>query len=323
MSDVFLLGAGFSKAISSHMPLLAELSELLRKRVDLPDYVTNLGDNIEHWMTYLSQPQPWISEIENLRHKAMFLELSRQIDLLLHERMQQVLNGNCPEWLTGLIRWWHDSHSHVITLNYDTLIERAAGLIPITENIRLSTRHFTPVRLPDVNRSSMWGIEDIPTFKLYKLHGSVNWYYSGSASYFGETIYSSLVPGWDQAYNQAEIQSEIAAEDKLPLIIPPTSEKVAYFQHETIRQLWARAGENLALAERVYIVGYSFPETDLSIRFFLRNNRWSNRTIFVVNIEPTLPDHYRKMLGDCENIDATYLGEDAISLLVGELARGV
>lgn len=53
MADVILLGAGFSKAISQSMPLLNDLSEELKSKVsDVP------GNNVEHWMTYLSQSYP-------------------------------------------------------------------------------------------------------------------------------------------------------------------------------------------------------------------------------------------------------------------------
>ena len=86
MSDVFLLGAGFSKAVSDSMPVMAELSAALRQRVELPHYVIALGDNVEHWMTYLSQPQPWISQADNLHHKATFLNLTQEIGTVLNER---------------------------------------------------------------------------------------------------------------------------------------------------------------------------------------------------------------------------------------------
>ena len=92
MPDVFLLGAGFSKAVSDSMPVMAELSEALRKRVELPHYVTALGDNVEHWMTYLSQPQPWITQAANLQHKATFLTLTQEIGAVLNERTSQALH---------------------------------------------------------------------------------------------------------------------------------------------------------------------------------------------------------------------------------------
>ena len=42
MSEVFLLGAGFSKAVSGYMPVLKELSEILQDRVALPPQVGGL-----------------------------------------------------------------------------------------------------------------------------------------------------------------------------------------------------------------------------------------------------------------------------------------
>lgn len=60
--EVFILGAGFSKQISSHMPLLKELSEAIAVRV--PELgrigaVPFLTTDVEMAMTFLSQPQPW------------------------------------------------------------------------------------------------------------------------------------------------------------------------------------------------------------------------------------------------------------------------
>ena len=40
------------------MPLLGELSRYIRKRIDLPKPLLSLGDNVELWMTYLSQTHP-------------------------------------------------------------------------------------------------------------------------------------------------------------------------------------------------------------------------------------------------------------------------
>ncbi len=65
MGDVFLLGAGFSRAISKSLklsaydalPLLRELSSAIRQRVELPANVLALGDNLALWLTYLSRPQ--------------------------------------------------------------------------------------------------------------------------------------------------------------------------------------------------------------------------------------------------------------------------
>ena len=68
--DVFILGAGFSKAVESQMPTMKELTNAVKKHIaaselDLPLPLTDpenrdekLDNNIELWMTYLSQRQP-------------------------------------------------------------------------------------------------------------------------------------------------------------------------------------------------------------------------------------------------------------------------
>ena len=87
MGDVFLLGAGFSKAVSDDMPLLQELSSQIRGRLsDLPESLSTLGDNIEIWLSYLSQPHPWLRESENLRNRALALEITEEIEKVLDEK---------------------------------------------------------------------------------------------------------------------------------------------------------------------------------------------------------------------------------------------
>lgn len=248
MSDVFLLGAGFSKAVTDSMPLLNELSRELKKRLKLPKSVLTLGNNVELWLTYLSQPQPWLSEAENLRNRALFLELNQEIGKVLNERTYKAIKIRYPDWLCPLIKWWDAQKSAVITLNYDTVIERAT--LQILQ--LLNANHIYPVRLTDIRiRKPLYSLEYEPaTFKLFKLHGSVNCYYSGAASYFGETIYCSRVARW-KGFLDDEDRSMEDMGDKVPLIVPPTTEKVTYFQHETIRRTWGLAGQALRAASRL------------------------------------------------------------------------
>ena len=51
-----------------------------------------------------------------------------------------------PEWLNSLIKSWHQEQAVVISLNYDTLIERAARELEITDRIGriLSDQMYPP-----------------------------------------------------------------------------------------------------------------------------------------------------------------------------------
>jgi hypothetical protein len=126
MRDVFLVGAGFSKAVSHEMPTLRELS----KAVTLPRAVGSAPSeaqetDFESALTFLAQDQPWLTPGENLKNRASFLEASRRIANLLSERQARALNASPPPWLLKLVRWWMDTACTVITTNYDVLIERA------------------------------------------------------------------------------------------------------------------------------------------------------------------------------------------------------
>lgn len=322
MADVFLLGAGFSKAISDKMPVITQLSESLRQQVDLPHYVTALGDNVEYWMTYLSQSHPWVSESGNLRHKADFLDLTKEIGLVISDRERNAVEDPCPDWLKRLVNLWDQKQTAVITLNFDTLIERARYFVKDDEGNGLPLESIYPVPMPDIRRTTYWGSGQANTFKLFKLHGSINWFYSGASSYFGETIYSAYVSGWDFPDDFVELESREAASDKVPLIVPPTTEKGAYFQHETIRQIWARAGESLLVADRLFCIGYSLPATDLSLRFFLYNNRLgSGKTpLILVNNDKESPKHFHTLLGDHYDIQDTYVRcDNPVEKLVDDL----
>jgi len=82
MADVFILGAGFSKAVHSSVPLLDELTNIVRERLgpSLPEWLLKIGNNVEDWLTYLSQPQPWLTENDSLVNRALFLRLTEAID---------------------------------------------------------------------------------------------------------------------------------------------------------------------------------------------------------------------------------------------------
>jgi hypothetical protein len=79
MRDIFLLGAGFSRAVFNGMPLMKELSEGLRKTIHpINRRLLRSEDDLEMWLTYLAQSHPWLTEAQNLRNRAQFLELTER-----------------------------------------------------------------------------------------------------------------------------------------------------------------------------------------------------------------------------------------------------
>ena len=208
MVDVFLLGAGFSKAISSEMPLLSELSLQIKERArDLPSPLSSLGNNLELWLSYLSQPHPWLGQSSNLRNQAAGLDITEFLRGILNEKEQVAIQQECPRWLQLLTQYWNTQKTNVISFNYDTLVERAAALIKTSDKSYLSAGQLYPVQLTLSSRrdAMVFGDGVVDTFTLFKLHGSINWFYSGAADSTGETIYYTSVDQWGKTDQRISI----------------------------------------------------------------------------------------------------------------------
>jgi hypothetical protein len=85
-------------------------------------------------------------------------------------------------------------------------------------------------------------------------------------------------------------------------IVPPTWNKTQY--HESFSSVWRRAASELSQAEEVFVIGYSFPDTDSFFRDLLalgfvgmgRLKRFE-----VVNQDPKVSSRFRELLGpECQ-----------------------
>ena len=342
MADVFILGAGFSKAIHPEMFLTKELTEKLlstldgKVRSEIEEYFSFLPrSDFESWLTYLSQPQPWLSESQNSRNHALFLDISGKIGEVLREpllsfeaKWSSDSSGSFAQelsYLKALVTKWESNKEHIITLNYDTFVEKASVEIfdNACRNGFLYPAMLMPAyyRIPGYIGRSVTVSSDVQhalVFPLYKLHGSVNWFYSGSSSFEGETLYCSYV-----RREQPEQENKLL-QDKVPLLIPPITEKIPHFQHETIRSLWFQAGQSLQKSSRVFCLGYSLPETDLTVRYFLSANAPRSKVeLYVVNRNTggQAVQRYRRLLGEVYDIRDDFVGPSAIENFVNWLTN--
>jgi hypothetical protein len=327
-NDVFILGAGFSKAVSDNMPTLAELSSLLAPKVAdlLPTDQKpseEITSNIEMLLSYLSQDYPWQNQAQQLRNRAAFFELSDIIAKEFEERQKIIYKNKFPEWLTKLAQDWNEKLYDVITFNYDLIVEMAVFFSDVTaaigevgENI---PQLIYPVPVtPSLGRMA-YSLISGPrpkTLNLHKLHGSISWFYSGSPEYFGEQIYSK----WNRYDQSGNILPEIA--DKVPLIIPPTMDKTLFFKNETIRKIWQSAGRAINEAQRIFCMGYSFPVTDLMVRYFMLANKPKDKVLFYwVNINKH-QDGLENVLPHSFEVKLDYCGTNAIENFASDYLNG-
>ena len=303
-NDVFVLGSGFSKAIHNDMPLLRGLGEEVLTRLGgtrplhVPDRM-DVGD-FEAWLSILAEEQPWRTEAENLEARATFLKITDIMRTILAEHVAQARSEQCPEWLLRLVTRWHCDEATVITLNYDPLVEAAfAGAARLAggpwDSETVHTHVYPRPMMPTATvRGSVLGATRVRTFKLLKLHGSLNWMYSGRSNFYGETIYDdSAIRSWEP--DTHEVYGDAA--EKVPLIVPPTVGKSGFFENEIVRAQWRNAFVALRGASRVYCLGYSLPQGDLLLKNLLVAGVSAGAQILPVDIVRSTYERYKETFG--------------------------
>ena len=304
--DVWILGAGFSKHIYNNMPLMSELAkstnDIIAHRFDN----TLVLNNVELALSELRSNAPWKAAVDKHQDMALY-------ELIL-ERLQNALqipygtlDADKDNVALGrrLVNTWHMNRNHVITVNYDLLVE---GLLASVQCARfreerrediyhLFDSHIYPIPIPHVrtrNSRSQEGKETENTFSYYKLHGSLNYY-------------TPPVPFQNTAmYHKHRNEVEGVAEGLQTFIVPPTYDKQTFVEHPVLHAIWAKAASQLANTNRgrIVFVGYSMPRTDLTIMSMLRSTIRSSHydgtvlpQIIVVNPDPDAASSYKKLLG--------------------------
>ena len=307
MADVFLLGAGFSKAIARTMPTMAELYELLEPLIGRADGFTRdaydyAAGNVETLLSYYAIPSPHDDMIEVLRKSRVAALIEIGIGALLQQREEEQVEKGLNSAGVPLVAAWHKRRAHVLTANYDLLVERLLDEWSASQDQAEGTPtsgdiHPVPLRSALTrDGTAMWGSSYPETFTLYKLHGSINWYRSGVETNTDE-IYT-LTPG-----QIGDPQNQRFVGDKRRFIVPPVYDKSSLLNHEGVRNLWWQAKTKaLAQADVLYVIGYSLPETDTAMRTLLWEGRRLSQAkgkipLYVVDVDETVVGRYSDALG--------------------------
>jgi NAD-dependent SIR2 family protein deacetylase len=176
-------------------------------------------------------------------------------------------------------------NSSFITFNYDLSIERA--LAP--------------------SFSTYYGFDEIepeelePTVKrVFKLHGSVNWTFCQDCHRVIHHL-NYISPLDLQSIDLPNHHKDDCTHKNgtLNLILPPTWYKYNYL--DAITRIWRRSIRELSIATHIFIVGYSFPMTDVffdqMLTLGLRENQNLKKIIIVdpsERIQPIIEDFFDK-----------------------------
>ena len=290
MSKVFILGAGFSRAISAHMPVMNDLSGHVRSELDarserpIPGSDTPLAENFEQWLSYLVEAPPWLTAAERALNQWGFITLTDTIYEVLWTLQQRALELPCPDWLDALVRYWQANSCTVITFNYDLLVEIAHA---VSTNHAPAPLYSVPITFMDARDNMVLGREKtVDGLRLLKMHGSLNWRYSGPGGPAGDVVYevgyestgSSSVPihraeSWSvQAVSRSVDDGLPGGSDRVPMIVPPTTVKSPYYVNQSLQLVWRQAANALRAAEEIVLMGFGLPVTDLLVASLLATN---------------------------------------------------
>ncbi len=326
MNDAFLIGAGFSKAVCPQMPTMKQLFERLKDSADDADGITEeeydyAAGDVEGLLSYFAITGPQDDLAEVLRKKRVTALLENRIGRIVAELEQLGYEkGFNPRGL-GLVRKWHEDRGHILTTNYDTVVERMLGEgfedDASGKTLRVEYPDLYPIPITHArSRQETGGFfarESIETCTLYKLHGSTTWYASGSEA--------PSAPIYGLRYTQLCDETLYKfVMDKQRFIIPPVYDKSTLLSHESIRSLWHQA-KHLALGpvDRLYIIGYSLPETDFSMRSLLwegakqsSHSQFGKKLLYVVDPDKNVGDRYVAKLGQYYDVRTDWVGESEV-----------
>jgi len=268
---VYVLGAGFSKAISHLMPVTSDLGDQIRSRLSgVVDVRLRREQSFEQWLTLQLTPMPFLQAFENTRRAADGERVIAAIAEVLDDYVSQVTAAPLPEWLGQLIAIWHQERAAVLTFNYDTLVERAVNALPPVvhrgnSTLQILGDHVT-YPAPAAPPAQIMGDTGSPhvrdSLQLLHLHGSLAWYWSSSDA-SGSTLIRVRergALGGDSLYGSDDDFNATHTLDRY--LIPPVTSKEGYYGSYLAVSIWRAAKELMERASSLNILGYSLPLED-------------------------------------------------------------
>lgn len=303
--EVFVLGAGFTKAFLPNAPLMVDDYEgdILASKFEEFPYASRILDwersrnidgqiNIERLMTRLEGLMPYDFDQRASEELGMLLiELKRSF--IRRVQLARKKSGYISD-LKEFGKYCVEKGINCITFNYDDILDEAIWAVagarsPINE----------PYWNPDGGygffcRPSLCAVEDTmvqmdikTAILVLKLHGSINWFpIRGYRQPYSVDAIMHHEP-WYEPERYEEVNEAVAFHiEPEPFLVPPILIKSAIVEQPILRLIWHRAYDVLNTAQRVTFVGYSCPLTDIAVRILLEESLQPLReiNIHVVNL---------------------------------------
>ena len=193
-----------------------------------------------------------------------------------------------------------------ITTNYDLCLETQLLLIHADFKLQLVGDWISAQGRPQGQGDSSCIYDQKSHAKLIRLHGAVNW---GSPGYtVNDRSYKFRVTSNIDPENNlpwAIRQQFYTDNPTAPIIVAPT-----VFKHQAdgpYAEQWCEAAKALAAAAQLVFIGYSFPETDAYMRYFLGASLAENVALEAIHIIDPKADEIVGRLRDGGHYGAHFL----------------
>ena len=312
MRLVLFLGAGFSKPFG--FPLMREFSMFSQDLPGYEEHILCLHACIEYVQRTLAYIQDDIYNVEYLmsilsmaaitnpqqtfrigKKKVTISAAVRTLKELIWRVYTKfnidprfISEGSIQHFTRALQMLYKNEKGNeidIVTTNYDLLpemlmlaIDKLPGPPEQSEELKIPATRALPSyailnKTKDIYQNGS-------RQNLHKLHGSVNWLVHKSSS---KKIYC-----YRHAYEvtgaaRLNFIPYLALEEKTflpegyaPIIIPPSMLKE--YKIPVITKSWQRASQAIAEADHIVFIGYSFPPSDVVMKYFLGTSLANNRS---------------------------------------------
>jgi NAD-dependent SIR2 family protein deacetylase len=173
----------------------------------------------------------------------------------------------------------------IITFNYDLLLDDALRKVGVAPEYHLPEQN-TVVEEQESRPARC---------SVLKLHGSTNWGICANCHARVTVLTEKLTAS--PAHFRARACPNCDKSEFQPMLIPPSWDKSEY--RELMKPIWSRAVEELKLASRICIIGYSMPEADSFFKYLIALALAENHNLYrfiVVDKNPNIAGRYKKLL---------------------------
>ena len=305
---VYILGAGASAALGT--PLMNNfLSEAraLQYSGKIPAEIAQMFDEVFTYQGSLYETRKYLGlDLDNIETLFSILDMHLQTETSLGEdsaptnsetgRLQKIRDSFISLVLETIAQTTNYSHpnyqkvisclarpigSSFITFNYDQAIEKAIAYSAQSSSER---NYFIDYGASDKDEKNPDWIY------VLKLHGSVNWTYCSKCGSFKNlekhVLPCHLVSNNHQLHDLGKCRE---IDSFTNVIVPPTWYKYNYLP--IITKVWNHSIRQISLATHLFIIGYSFPRTDVFfdqlLTLGLRHSR-NLKKVIVINSSPTI-----------------------------------